>query len=259
MKTRTAGGALGRALDFQRATLELVAERVVPVDQGWVVRESSLPLVWSANHVRVARGVGFAEALELAEAHLRDLPYRQLMIEHEPTGRRLERSFAEAGWEVDREVVMQLVRATDRAVDLGTVVEADEERVMGLMRRWIGEDESIELTPDGLDQVVEFTRRVARARNVRLFGVHGERGGLAAITMLYSDGIVAQVEDVYTVPEERQRGHARALVTRAAEVARADGHELVFIIADADDWPQRLYRRLGFDPIGRTWALHRGG
>jgi predicted GNAT family acetyltransferase len=77
--------------------------------------------------------------------------------------------------------------------------------------------------------------------------------------MLYSDGTVAQVEDVYTVPEERNRGHARKLVTKATEVARASGHELVFIVADADDWPQHLYRRIGFAPIGRTWALHRGG
>jgi len=258
MKTRTAGGALERALDFQRATLELVTDRVVAIDQGWLVREPSLPLVWSANHVRISRPLAFAEALELAEAHLADLPYRQLMIEHEATGRRLERSFAEQRWEVDREVVMQLSAPPDRDVDLSAVVEADEQAVMGLMRRWIGEDETIELTPDGLDQVVEFTRRVARSRSARLFGMQAERGGLAAITMLYSDGVVAQVEDVYTVPEERRRGHARALVTRAAEAARAAGHEFVFIIADADDWPQQLYHRVGFEPIGRTWALHRG-
>jgi predicted GNAT family acetyltransferase len=89
--------------------------------------------------------------------------------------------------------------------------------------------------------------------------VTGEHGSLAAITVLYSDGSVAQVEDVYTVPEERNRGHARALVTKAVEVARAVGYELVFIVADADDWPRHLYRRIGFEPVGRTWALHRGG
>lgn len=236
-----------------------MTERVEPTDQGWVVRDPSLPLVWSANHVRIARAVTFAEALALAEAELGDLPYRQLMIEHEPTGRRLERSFAEAKWEVDREVLMELVRQPDREAELGLVIEADEEPVMELMRRWIGEDETIELTPNGLDQVVEFTRREARSRNARMLGVRGEHGTLAAITMLYSDGAVAQVEDVYTVPEERGRGYARALVTRAAQLARDGGHELVFIIADADDWPQRLYRSVGFEPVGRTWALHRGG
>jgi GNAT superfamily N-acetyltransferase len=251
--------AFQRAIQFQRATLELAVERVVAIDQGWVVREPSLPLVWNANHVRIARPVSVAQARELVEAHLGDLPYRQLMVEHEATGRRFERSFGDAGWEVDREVVMRLAREPDRGAKLELVIEADEEPVMGLMRRWIGEDETIELTPAGLDQVVEFTRRLARVRNARLFGVAGEHGALAAIATLYSDGAVAQVEDVYTVPEERGRGYARAMVTRAAAVAREAGHELVFLVADEDDWPKELYRRLGFDPIGYTCALHRGG
>jgi len=259
MKTRTAGEALDRALEFQRSTLQLVTERVQAIDRGWVVREPSLPLVWSANHVRITEPVTFGEALGLAETHLGDLPYRQLMIEHEATGRRLERLFAEEGWEVDREVVMQLVRAPDRSAETRSVIAADEEPVMGLMRRWIGEDETIELAPAGLDQVVRFTRTVARARNARLLGVPGARVPLAGITMLYSDGSIAQVEDVYVVPEERGRGYGRAMVTRAAELARAAAHGLVFIVADADDWPQHLYRAIGFEPIGRTWALHRGG
>ena len=236
-----------------------MTERVETIEQGWVAREPSLPLVWSANHIGIVRAVTFAEALGLAEEYLGDLPYRQVMIEHEPTGRRLQRSFAEEKWEVDREVVMELGREPDREVDLGVVIEAGEGPVMELMRRWIGEDESIELTPGGLDQVVEFARRVARARNARLLGVRGEHGSLAAITMLYSDGAVAQVEDVYTVPEERGRGYARALVTRAAEIAREQDHELVFIVADEDDWPKQLYRKVGFEPVGLSWAFHRGG
>jgi ribosomal protein S18 acetylase RimI-like enzyme len=259
VNSRAAAEALARALEFQRNTLELVADRVEPIADGWVVRMPSLPMVWNANHVRISRPATFSEAVALADRHLADLPYRQLMIEEEETGRRLERTFAERGWEVDREVVMALVAEPDREADERIVVEADEDAVMGLIRRWIGEDESIELTPDGLDQVVEFTRRQARSRNARLLGVRGEHGTLAAIAMVFSDGVVAQVEDVYTVPEERRRGHARALVTRAARIAREQRHELAFIVADADDWPQRLYRRVGFEPVGRTWALHRGG
>ena len=259
MNTRTAEASRARALGFQRATLGLVAEEMETIDAGWVVRHPSLPLVWNANHVRISRPVRFSEALELAEAHMGDLPYRQIMIEHEVTGARLERSFAEQGWEVDREVVMELVRPPDREVDLGDVIEAPEEPAMELMRRWIGEDPEIELTPSGLDQVVEFTRRVVRARGARLLGVPGRHGALSGITMVFSDGAVAQVEDVYVVPEERGHGHGRAMVARAAELAREGGHELTFIVADADDWPQRLYRKVGFEPVGRTWALHRGG
>ena len=35
------------------------------------------------------------------------------------------------------------------------------------------------------------------------------------------------------------------------------GTELVFIVADDDDWPKDLYGRLGFEPIGRAWVVHR--
>jgi hypothetical protein len=40
-------------------------------------------------------------------------------------------------------------------------------------------------------------------------------------------------------------------VLRAAAEARSSGADLVFLVADADDWPKELYGRLGFDTIGR--------
>jgi hypothetical protein len=40
-------------------------------------------------------------------------------------------------------------------------------------------------------------------------------------------------------------------VLHAAAQARANGSDLVFLVADADDWPRRLYERFGFDTIGR--------
>ena len=50
---------------------------------------------------------------------------------------------------------------------------------------------------------------------------------------------------------------ARAVVLRAIDAAREAGARNVFIVADEDDWPQRLYERLGFDRIGRTWQFIR--
>jgi GNAT superfamily N-acetyltransferase len=68
---------------------------------------------------------------------------------------------------------------------------------------------------------------------------------------------VAQVEDVYTLPEARGRGFARALVAHVVAQARAEDHDLVFIMADDDDWPKNLYGRLGFEPAGRMLSFHR--
>ena len=60
-----------------------------------------------------------------------------------------------------------------------------------------------------------------------------------------------QVEDVATLREARQRGLARAVVSAAIAASREAGHEHTCIAAVADDWPQLLYARLGFEPVGR--------
>ena len=62
-------------------------------------------------------------------------------------------------------------------------------------------------------------------------------------------------EDVGTLEEHRGRGYASAVVLHAAELARRAGADFVFLVADAQDWPQHLYRRLGFEPIGHYVKL----
>jgi predicted GNAT family acetyltransferase len=75
-------------------------------------------------------------------------------------------------------------------------------------------------------------------------------GEIVSYTDLYSDGADAQIEDVGSLPEHRGRGYATAVVLAAAAAARHDGADFVFLVADAEDWPKELYRRLGFDELG---------
>jgi GNAT superfamily N-acetyltransferase len=249
--------AFARALEFQRGTFGRVADRFEPASEGWVLRSHSWPLVWVVNQVRVVRPIQFADALERVEQHLAGLPYRHLAVEHEESGRRLESEFRSEGWEVDREVTMALVGEPDSGVDKAKVVEPDEEDALGLMSRWMTETEGFRMTPEAVLQLVEANRAMWRGRNARRLGVIGGSGRLAAIAMLFSDGVVAQVEDVYTVPEERGRGHARALVTHAASLARRAAHEVIFIAADDNDWPKQLYGQIGFEPVGHVSVFHR--
>jgi hypothetical protein len=44
-------------------------------------------------------------------------------------------------------------------------------------------------------------------------------------------------------------------VLAAADAAAADGHDLVFLLTDGNDWPQHLYRRLGFDEAGAVYEF----
>ena len=75
-------------------------------------------------------------------------------------------------------------------------------------------------------------------------------GEVLSYTDLYQDGTDAQVEDVGTLPEHRGRGYATAVVLAAIAAAREGGAEFVFLVADKEDWPKELYRRLGFDTVG---------
>jgi hypothetical protein len=44
-------------------------------------------------------------------------------------------------------------------------------------------------------------------------------------------------------------------VVAAADAAAAEGCDSVFMVTDASDWPQALYRSLGFDEIGATYEF----
>ena len=103
-----------------------------------------------------------------------------------------------------------------------------------------------------VDQHESWERSIGARRFVaRIDGV------LAGQCELYVDGHDAQVEFVDTLEEFRGRGVARAVVLGAVAAARDAGAEHIFIMGDDDDWPKELYRRLGFDPIGRRWDFTR--
>jgi ribosomal protein S18 acetylase RimI-like enzyme len=72
---------------------------------------------------------------------------------------------------------------------------------------------------------------------------------------LYTYDGLGQVDEVGTLEERRGRGHARAAVAAAADTATAEGCQAVFMVTDAADWPQHLYRSLGFDEIGSTYEF----
>jgi GNAT superfamily N-acetyltransferase len=247
-------GALERALAFMRAGLAATADAVRPIDTGIVVSTPSLPAVWAVNQVRVAEALTFDELVDLADQQLAGSEYRQVAVEHQATGPQLENAFRAARWKVERDVVMVLSGPADRRADTSVVDDAGEDEMLALMRRWYEHDEP---TTTEVEQLVEFGRREARRLGDRLLGVRSGDGRLVAITKLRSDGLTAQVEDVYTVPEARGRGFARALISRAVELGRDGEHDMTFIVADDEGWPKLLYERLGFRPVGHLWHFHR--
>jgi GNAT superfamily N-acetyltransferase len=249
--------AVATVFAFQRRTVELVADEVRSIPEGWLARAPSLPEVWWLNGMWVDDQMSHAELTEVCQRYRGDVTYDHLYLTEQVGGQELSAAFRAAGWRVWVEVHCVMSGVPDREVDTSAVIEPLEEESLALIEQWAREDKTLHLSPDGVSQLVEASRRTWALRGARRFGVRGPEGKLLGSTVLFSDGVVAQVEDVYVVPEARGRGFGRAMVTAAAALARQNGHRLTFIVADDEDWPKQLYAKLGFAPAARSWLVHR--
>lgn len=236
-------------------TLTSSADETWPTQPGWVFRTRSLPFVWTLNQLRITQAATAAEVIELATEHQGDLPYRHIVVEDETTGHLLEDELGATGWRTDREVLMVLIAEPDRVVDTSEVVELRQEQMLGLMRRWQTEKRQ-GISEEALDQLREYKQLEPRIWHERSFGVIDAEGEPLALTKVRSKDATSWVEDVYVVPEARGQGYARMLVSYATDLARSAKHDLVFILADDNDWPKHLYASVGFRPVGTTHTFH---
>jgi len=245
---------LGRIVACHRDLQERLSDRFLPSHVASGLFNSALPDVWDRNHVRLEDPAATAgELIATAErAHtLAGVAHRRVWIDHPAAGERLAPAFAAGGWEIQRLLVMVHRSGTEPEVDVLAVTELEEPDLRALR-----EDISREYgySDDLRRQLLEAQTMAAEELDVRYFGVR-QGARIVSACELYSRGGVAQVEDVVTHAEFRNRGFASAVVLRAVEAARSTGHDLVFLLAEEDDWPQQLYRRLGFEPVARLHAF----
>ena len=106
------------------------------------------------------------------------------------------------------------------------------------------------------NQLGDRVQTVQRAADATYLAVRAESRVIARADF-YLRGGTAQVEEVLTDPGHRGQGHASTLVHHALHLARRRGAEVVFLLAEADNWPQQLYRRLGFTDTARTSQFSR--
>lgn len=228
---------------------------------GPVFLHHELPRVWSLNYLLAERdldGVSAAELVEEADHVLgkAGIAHRKIELWDEQAGLRLEPDFRRLGWTVERDVVMAHRRPADREMDTTGVEEVMPDE---LAESWA---EGTRAEPWGKDkevvrQLVEH-KYVFAAAGARFFAARAD-GRIGSFCELYSDGRTSQIEAVMTLPEFRNRGLARAVVSRALAESTAAGHDLTFLLADDGDWPKHLYEKLGFDTIGAIYdfALRR--
>jgi ribosomal protein S18 acetylase RimI-like enzyme len=228
---------------------DMGGERTAHSRFGTAVYSDRIPKRLDANYLRVERAVPDADSLV---EELRRLDRRMAFFPDSAAGERLAPAFKALGWRVDRHVIMALRRATERAAGTAIVHEVGEESLRPARRRLLENEPWA--TPEVVEQLFQGKELIAKRLTMRCFGVVVD-GEVVSYTDLYLRGVDAQIEDVGTLPEHRGRGYASAVVLAAVEEARHAGSELIFLFADAEDWPKELYRRLGFDELGHYVKL----
>jgi ribosomal protein S18 acetylase RimI-like enzyme len=244
---------LERIRRFLRQGEDAVCDELRPARYGSAMLTPSLPLVWQLNALRVEDGAATADELEAeAERLLAGFGHRKLVVPDETLGARIAPSLGSRGWNVYRLLVMVRRRPPDRLPLPGSGAEVNRSAgaaVLSAFRR----EQPFGSQSEAVRQLAQMDDRFTRAVDGRYFAAPPQDP--ASACRLYSDGDVAQIDEVGTLESGRNRGLARAAVLAAADAAEAAGNDLVFLLTDASDWPQRLYRRLGFDTIGSVYEL----
>lgn len=238
-----------RAIALMRYVDELGAEDVQPLKWGRVLINRRLNLVHDANYVLIDRadGATAADLVELAERVQADLGllHRRVNLDDRAAAERMLDQFQARGYTAERFVIMVHRRTADSRTDISNVREVGWEQVR--RARKVERRHETWATPDVIDQLMSRYEMLARRINTRYFAALADGEVVSSCELRTIDGS-AQIETVETLPEFRNRGLARAVVSAALDAAK--DNDFVFLVADNDDWPQQLYRRLGFDDVG---------
>ncbi|WP_433508806.1 GNAT family N-acetyltransferase [Nonomuraea sp. CA-143628] len=242
-----------RSVAFTHDFTRRKAGRTVEVPGGFAVLNDRYPGSYDDNKLVIWSGDDPGAALKAADQVLAGYAHRLVNVDDDRLGRAYAPAFEAAGYTHETNLVMVFRGAFPH--DAAPVEHLDLPALLPTLRA--GWRETLpEATDDVIDQLARrMEERLRGADTVGFRGVRTEDGELAARADIYRNGAVTQIEDLYTGDRHRGRGHARTLMR--ALLAEAAGSELVFLLADADDWPKDFYERLGFEPVGHTHSFLR--
>jgi ribosomal protein S18 acetylase RimI-like enzyme len=249
-----------RSIEFARWLVDRTSTDVVTFRWGRAYLDLEFPRRYDSNFLwveGVPADVTADGLVEEADRILggRGMRHRSVLVDHEELVQRLGMRFGELGWAVDTLTLMVLRGEPDRPRDLSIAEELPFAELRALQEEhtrrshWATDEEVVRILAD-------HREKLARAIGARSFGARVD-GELAAMCELYVHDDAAQIESVETLEEFRNRGAASAVVLAAVAAAREAGADWIHLYADANDWPQRWYRRLGFVERGGFWNFHR--
>jgi ribosomal protein S18 acetylase RimI-like enzyme len=243
--------AADRARAWHHRRQALVCDVAEPWAHGTVLRASRYPDYWDFNVLRVEDepGLGTDELVAAADEALAGLAHRRIDFDRIEAAEPYRAELEARGWRTLRLLYMRHEGELPErpALAVGEVAYDDVNR---LRRRWHGED-----FPD-LDpgDHPDHAREVALARGARVLAVR-DGGEAIAFAQIERVDDAAEIGQVYVDPDRRGVGLGTALT--AAAVAAAGPVADLWISADDEDRPKRLYARLGFRPVWTFMELTR--
>ena len=230
----------------------LSATRTESCRYGTAFFNEKFPIKWDMNYVRVESIDPETTAADVAEEVERvqgaaGLDHRKIHVDDEALGNKLAPGFAELGWRGTKIVVMARYHPELKREKPVDVREMTSQELRPFMERW--DRSKHDITQDEIDQLAGARDHLMEAVNGTNFAAIVD-DQVAGWCEFYTDGELAQVENVCTFEEFRNRGVASSVIMTGIEKAESSGDPLVFLLADEDDWPKALYAKLGFEPVG---------
>ena len=242
-------GLSSRIVRFEQTLADRLATRVATVPFGVARLSPDLPMVYDASSVEVTSRIATGALLDTVERMFADagLRHRRAHTTVGEVARSINTVLVDRGWSVDHLVYMVYddripASGPERgfsAVDLATWAPA--------ARRFIA-DEEWGRDPAVQEDMAARDRRLVERIGARL--VLADDGSAGCHVYRYRG--VAQIENVYVLSDARGKGVGRGLLASALWLCR--GADLVFLIADAEDWPRHWYQRAGFKPVTTGWS-----
>ncbi len=232
-----------RARASRGAALDAVCDVMRPWTHGVVARATRYPHYYEYNVVRVTGRpvMGVDELGAFADQALAGLGHRRIDFDLIDVAEPLRRAFEARGWRTLRLLVMHHDGPVPPAPEI-RVVEVPYEAVRELRRAWLAED-----FPDPVsDSFFDQARDVSQMLGARVLAVHDGETPVAFAQIEFVGGGV-DISEVYVRGDHRGRGLGSAVTLAAIRHAREAAD--IWIGADAEDRPKRLYARLGFRPV----------
>lgn len=247
-----------RAVGFLNLVEDRSSTKTFRWSWGTALLNESYPVKWDLNFLRLEDTPAPTEVPAVIDEANRifaeaGLVHRNLHRDDD-SGAILVPAFRAAGWDAEDLLVMAQ-RGVLPDLEGAQVDEIGPEAIRRPTEHWY--KDTLILTESALENLTSSIAATEAAVSVRYFAVHDPAGNVVSWCHLYQEGDVAQIEEVSTFPRFRNRGLAAAVVTRAIRAARDAGAELVFLVADAHDWPKDLYGKLGFESTGHIFEFRR--